>query len=300
MPFAKWSNEFSVGVEEIDGDHQRLLELLNELHDAVKAGGGHEALGRVLDGLMHYVDYHFSHEETLFIRTKYPGYERHRQQHRAFTITVKEIQEDFQLGASDALPQQVLEFLKNWLVEHIQGSDRAFGVYFNAHRAALGIPSRPCRRSRASINLGHMQRGGTAPARMASAKQFLRQHDLARRQLLVRHLRPRDAGCSSAAPPLVHRLDDPPGRAGGVRALQHDFLGPRVVVPAVERLDIHRAQLPLLERVVDALLKRQSCSSSVIENQYLTRMMPERDQHALELGHGREEFLDIPRPSRSP
>jgi hemerythrin len=137
MPFAEWSNEFSVGVEEIDGDHRRLLELLNELHDAVKAGGGHEALGRVLDGLMHYVDYHFSHEETLFIRTKYPGYERHRQQHRAFTITVKEIQEDFQLGASDALPQQVLEFLKNWLVEHIMGSDRAFGVYFNAHRAAL-------------------------------------------------------------------------------------------------------------------------------------------------------------------
>ncbi len=137
MPFAEWSKEFSVGVEEIDGDHRRLLELLNQLHDAASSGDGSEVLGRVLDGLMLYVGYHFAHEEALFLRTNYPGYERHRRQHQALTITVKEIRDDFQLGGSDALPRQVLEFLKNWLYEHIMGSDRAFGVYFNAHQAAL-------------------------------------------------------------------------------------------------------------------------------------------------------------------
>ena len=143
MPFAEWSKEFSVGVEEIDGDHRRLLELLNQLHDAAKTEDGREVLGRVLDGLMLYVGYHFAHEEALFLRTNYPGYERHRRQHQALTITVKEIRDDFQMGRSDALPRQVLEFLKNWLYEHIMGSDRAFGVYFNAHQAALESQAGP-------------------------------------------------------------------------------------------------------------------------------------------------------------
>jgi hemerythrin len=137
MPFTEWSNEFNVGIEEIDGEHRKLLELLNQLHDAAKTGDGREVLGRVLDGLMHYVDYHFTHEEEFFLRTNYPGYERHRRQHQALTVTVREIRDDFQLGGADALPQQVLDFLKNWLFEHILGSDRAFGVYFNAYQATL-------------------------------------------------------------------------------------------------------------------------------------------------------------------
>jgi hemerythrin len=81
------------------------------------------------------VAYHFAHEEELFLRTGYPGFEWHRLQHRALTITVKEIYEDFQLSDSEALPRQVLLFLKHWLYDHIMGSDRAFGVYYNACQA---------------------------------------------------------------------------------------------------------------------------------------------------------------------
>ena len=127
-----------MGVEEIDREHKRLLGLLNELHDAVHAGDAREVLGKVLDELMLYVGYHFAHEEELFLRTNYPGNERHRRQHRALTITVKEVREDFQLSGSEGLPVQVLEFLKTWLFEHIMGSDRAFGMYYNAWEAGAG------------------------------------------------------------------------------------------------------------------------------------------------------------------
>ena len=136
MRFVEWSEEFSVGIEAIDRDHRRLLELLNELHDAVETGGGREILGKVLDGLILYVSYHFAHEERLLLRVNYPGYERHRRKHLSFTDTVKEVHEGFQSGASDALPRQVLEFLKNWLYDHILGSDRAYSVYFNANQVA--------------------------------------------------------------------------------------------------------------------------------------------------------------------
>ncbi len=143
MPFAEWSDEFSVGVEEIDREHKRLLGLLNDLHDAVEAGGAREVLGKVMDELLLYVAYHFAHEEELFLRTNYPGFERHQGQHRALTITVKEIHEDFQLSDSEALPRQVLLFLKNWLYEHIMGADRAFGVYYNACLAQPGPQAPP-------------------------------------------------------------------------------------------------------------------------------------------------------------
>jgi hemerythrin len=138
MPFSEWSDEFSVGVDEIDREHKRLLGVLNDLHDAVQAGEAREVLGKVMDELLLYVAYHFAHEEELFLRTDYPGFERHRLQHRALTITVKEIYEDFQLSDSEALPRQVLLFLKNWLYDHIMGSDRAFGVYYNACLAQPG------------------------------------------------------------------------------------------------------------------------------------------------------------------
>ncbi len=139
MPFVNWSSEFSVGIEEFDDEHKKLLQLINDLYDAVQAGSGRETLGKVLDGLISYVSYHFAHEEEVFQATNYPGTERHRLQHRALTTTVAEIYDDFKLGASTTMPQQVLEFLKNWLYDHILGSDRAFGLYYKS----CGIDAEP-------------------------------------------------------------------------------------------------------------------------------------------------------------
>jgi hemerythrin len=137
VPFVEWTDEFSVGIDEIDHDHQRLLELLNDLYDALEADAGREIVGNVLEGLVFYVSYHFAHEEGLFLRTNYPGYKGHRRQHQALRVTIKEIQEGFQLGETDGLPQQVLEFLKNWLYEHILRSDRAFSAYLSANGSRI-------------------------------------------------------------------------------------------------------------------------------------------------------------------
>lgn len=137
MAFMEWTDEFSVGIPEIDADHQQLLKLLNDLHEAVETKAGDEVLEKVLDALLLYVSYHFAHEEGLFLRTKYPGYERHRQAHLALRNTVTEIHAEFQSGSREVLPQQVLEFLKTWLFQHIMVADRAFSEYLAANRIAL-------------------------------------------------------------------------------------------------------------------------------------------------------------------
>jgi len=137
MAFMEWTDEFSVGIPEIDADHQQLLKLINDLYEAVEREADDEVLDKVLDALLLYVSYHFAHEEGLFLRTKYPGYAKHRQAHIALRNTVTEIHAEFQSGSREALPQQVLEFLKTWLYQHIMVADRAFGAYLKANQGAL-------------------------------------------------------------------------------------------------------------------------------------------------------------------
>jgi hemerythrin-like metal-binding protein len=137
-PLVKWSDEqFSVGVKQIDDEHKRLVGLLNELHRALEAGTGEGALGGILDGLYQYTCYHFAHEEIMFRRSNYPAIEKHYEQHRILTTKVLEIYEDFQKGTLKVSPEQILEFLKTWLAQHIMGADREFGMYLNSKRAAL-------------------------------------------------------------------------------------------------------------------------------------------------------------------
>jgi hemerythrin-like metal-binding protein len=140
-PLVVWSDDqFSVGIEQIDNEHKRLVGLLNELHRALEAGTGQGALGGVLEGLYQYTCYHFAHEEILFERSNYPGYEKHFREHRGLTTKVLEIYEDFQKGSSAVLPEEILEFLKTWLAQHIMGSDREFGQYLLANPNALRPP----------------------------------------------------------------------------------------------------------------------------------------------------------------
>jgi hemerythrin-like metal-binding protein len=136
-PLVAWSDKLSVGVELIDSEHKRLVNLLNELNRAVEEGAGQGALGGVLSGLVNYTHYHFSHEEELARRSRFPGYERHRRQHEGFTAKVLEVYANFQSGEAAGLPGEVLEFLKVWLSQHILGSDRELGAYLNSNPAAL-------------------------------------------------------------------------------------------------------------------------------------------------------------------
>ncbi len=143
MPFAEWGDNHSIGIDELDNDHKRLLALLNELKEASETGDAREALGRALAGLKIYMSFHFRHEEMLFLQTKYPEFEAHRREHQAFATAVEEIHRDFRTRASEALPQQVLEFLRNWLYEHSLGADRAFADYLNANPAVLAPQACP-------------------------------------------------------------------------------------------------------------------------------------------------------------
>ena len=79
--FIEWSNELSVGIEEIDEQHKVLVDLLNQIHEAIQQRHGAEATGEIIDRLGEYTRIHFAVEESLMRILHYSEYERHKEEH---------------------------------------------------------------------------------------------------------------------------------------------------------------------------------------------------------------------------
>ncbi len=132
MPLMEWTDKLSVGVPSIDAQHKKLVSMANTLYDAMKAGHGKEILDETLAGLINYTVTHFKYEEKLFAQTGYPATAPHLKQHEDLTKQVLAIQEKMKKGVSFAQSMEVMEFLKNWLTNHILVSDKAYGPYLTS------------------------------------------------------------------------------------------------------------------------------------------------------------------------
>ena len=132
MPLMSWNEKMSVGVNTFDEEHKKLVGILNELYDGVQAGKGTAALGKVLDGLIAYTAGHFKHEEQAFAQAGYPDAIAHKKEHDDLTRQVLDVQQKYKSGASGTLSMEVMNFLKNWLIKHIQGSDKAYGPHLKS------------------------------------------------------------------------------------------------------------------------------------------------------------------------
>jgi hemerythrin-like metal-binding protein len=125
MAFVDWKQEYSVGNREIDEQHKRLVGLINQLHDAMKAGGRHEDLMKIMNELVDYTRYHFSHEEKLMQKAGYRDLAAHQRVHRAMVEQVEKLKQE--AGTSRAgFSIKLMGFLKNWLTDHILGSDQKY------------------------------------------------------------------------------------------------------------------------------------------------------------------------------
>ena len=131
MPLITWNETLSVNVQEIDSQHKHLVELINQLHDAMSQGRGREVMGKVLEGLIDYTRTHFATEERLIAAHAYPGLPRQKAEHDALTKKVLDLQSQF-LAGQGVLTLEVMKFLKDWLSNHILEVDKQFGVYLNS------------------------------------------------------------------------------------------------------------------------------------------------------------------------
>ncbi len=126
-----WSPAFSVGITEIDRQHKKLVDLVNKLYRALKNGQGNEVLGGVLDELIAYTQGHFTSEERLMRNNNYPDFAAHKKLHDELVREVSTLKDQFASGKT-TLSSDVFNFLKGWLVNHIQKQDKSYGPYLNS------------------------------------------------------------------------------------------------------------------------------------------------------------------------
>lgn len=131
MSLITWNDKYSVNINEIDGQHQKLVRLINLLHDSMKEGKGRDLIGKVLNDLVNYTIFHFSYEEKLFDKYGYPGNQTHRLEHKNLVEKVKKFVQDFEKGKG-VLPFEVMNFLQDWLLNHISGTDKKYSAFFNS------------------------------------------------------------------------------------------------------------------------------------------------------------------------
>ena len=126
-----WQEKFSVGIPTIDREHKQLVELLNELLEAMQAGHGQDVLKDVLNKLVGYTASHFKNEERLMQQCGYPGFAEHKAKHDAMTAKVLDLQQKVNSG-SHGVTLEVGNFLRGWLNKHILETDMDYSPSMKA------------------------------------------------------------------------------------------------------------------------------------------------------------------------
>lgn len=128
MSLIEWSDALSVGFEEMDEDHKKLVGIVNVLNDAVVGDNEREVVTDALEELLDYTSWHFRHEERLMQQYEYPEMFEHKQEHEKLVGQAVELFEQYQAG-DDSVPEALLAFLKGWLTTHILGTDKKTGEF---------------------------------------------------------------------------------------------------------------------------------------------------------------------------
>ena len=124
-PLMEWSDRLSVGIQEIDEQHKVLVDLINQLHDAIVHHHGAETCGQIMDKLCEYTKIHFAVEESILRILGYPEYDDHKTHHDMLLTQVKELR--YKMNHEDhSISFELLHIKKKWLTIHILEEDTAY------------------------------------------------------------------------------------------------------------------------------------------------------------------------------
>jgi hemerythrin len=121
----KWNDKYSVNISLIDEQHKKLFELINKANIVEKFSNNSKGIMGILDQMTKYALKHFETEEHYMKEFNFPGYQSHRNEHIDFTnITIE--YKNRAVGGESQITNEILEYLMQWLVNHIQVTDKEY------------------------------------------------------------------------------------------------------------------------------------------------------------------------------
>jgi hemerythrin len=125
------------GEKIIDAEHDLQMQLLDSLCKSLEKGGDFSPTRYVLEQFIEFSDMHFLSEQLVMRLHSYPGYEPHLEEHTRLMRKVREIRENILRG--EKVPSlQLIQELRDWLLNHIATEDVAFGEFLNKKEGRAG------------------------------------------------------------------------------------------------------------------------------------------------------------------
>jgi hemerythrin-like metal-binding protein len=116
--FIEWNDTYATRIDEIDGHHKKLIELLNRSYVLIMQEAEQTELSQLLDELIDYAGYHFAAEEHIMRQHHYSDLDRHVIAHFSFINSVLSFRKEMNQGRN-YLSIEIFDFIKNWLLDHI-------------------------------------------------------------------------------------------------------------------------------------------------------------------------------------
>ena len=121
----EWNDKYSVNISLIDEQHKKLFEILNKAIIAKKHSKVTKDILGILDEMTEYALEHFETEEHYMKEFSFPEYQAHRKEHIDFTNNTIDYKNRV-VGGGFHIINEILEYLKQWLVNHIQVTDKKY------------------------------------------------------------------------------------------------------------------------------------------------------------------------------
>jgi hemerythrin len=135
IPFCPWSDDYQVGIQRMDKQHDALFSTLNKLHDILMSHGDQSVIDKTLSHLIDQTRVHFQTEEAFMQEHNYPDYQDHKELHDVLLRQIEDVLETQLVLESHHLQQSwaekldLADFLREWLISHIVDADKKLGVF---------------------------------------------------------------------------------------------------------------------------------------------------------------------------
>lgn len=128
MAVIKWRDSYNTGIEAVDLEHRKLVELVEVMHTSVRDKEPKDVVEKVITEIAEYTQYHFTNEEMLMEKEHYPQFDEHKTEHQKLIQEVSTFKERLLSNFPDGR-EDFYHFLREWLINHILDSDKKFGTY---------------------------------------------------------------------------------------------------------------------------------------------------------------------------